>query len=607
MKSPVRNKILTGLFLFVIFALVHGSVVIFERSISKDALQGRNFEDLEKIEGDHTFFRNGVLSLLKYNFRERVQVFHSARIDTDFRLLKESSIGTLENAYAALYPFPPSRSGFSWTGAVLTVLIPSVVFEKVVPRVVFINLVLTLLCVAFLYWLSWILTHSTVAAIAVCSFFLTDVALLHTNYHSQSSNLCGIFWWLMAWGILLKSQVPRILIGLALSLAVHSSPHLVPWVAAAGLVFLVLSEKKDWLWILAGALIPSLYLISVDGILDLKGKGIPGYIAHLQHSFRFEGGIVETIPILHRWMWDLRAIQPHILIIILSLGGLTFWKRSVLKTRLQECDKRLLLSVGTVFLLGSALSFVAGIPTIRLLLPFMALLALFMGLLWGGLWEVGPWGSRALLLLTLGLWAGSSLYSFDWVSEKPRGQPQHFVSLDDRPVMGQNHLRYFRHIRTGTSEPYRHEVPFEFWTHSLGDLLAKLEKEPIEKGDLYIELRPTFLVDAYSSTNRFYPKMVRHDWHGLKPEILKEDFRLYEDFAKIIKEKQLKGDELLVLDREKWELGNWDHETGYWLKFKNGFRSYAEGLALQDLDMRKLYYFKYSALKQLLKSSEVTY
>ena len=61
-----------------------------------------------------------------------------------------------------------------------------------------------------------------------------------------------------------------------------------------------------------------------------------------------------------------------------------------------------------------------------------------------------------------------------------------------------------------------------------------------------------------------------------------------------------KGD-YMEIEKVGFDLRTWNHESGYWLIFKNGVRAFTKGTPLETMDMKKVYYFRYAKLKKLAK------
>jgi hypothetical protein len=119
--------------------------------------------------------------------------------------------------------------------------------------------------------------------------------------------------------------------------------------------------------------------------------------------------------------------------------------------------------------------------------------------------------------------------------------------------------------------------------------------------DLMLRVFPLDLVEAYSHTRRFIPQMVNNPLNIVTTSVMKNDFALFFSIFERLSSGYIGDDAFFVKDIIYWHPSFFDQEYNYIYGYNKKVKNYLFNTSMQNVDFRKIYYFKVSQLCRVLK------
>jgi len=319
------KKIREGLIIFgivVVFLSVHYPVI--KPHLSTNGFKGVGFEDRKLKIGDYTYYLHGALSILDFQIEKKFNDKYQP-IMAQARPIRESDMPWFAKYVLIAYPYPSFKFGFSLTAALLTAPFPQSFFMLYIPRLIFANILLSILVLILIYLIVIKLTNSRSSALIASLFFIFDVSNAHNNYNYQSHTICGIFYFLLAFYLSIQKEKISFrrfgVISFLLAFAIFSSSHVVPLSVITGFIVfssLIHNAKMKDIFCYAlsgfiGLIITPLYIIGAETFFRFKTLGLPNTMAQLANYSSTVKLLINTYPVHLRFIWDLRLFNIFVM------------------------------------------------------------------------------------------------------------------------------------------------------------------------------------------------------------------------------------------------------------------------------------------------------
>jgi hypothetical protein len=586
--------------LILITALIHLPVVIkWGITENQEYSRGESFDDYHHIVGDRTFYLAGAISLYEFDIIKKFNDKPQPLI-RPARRIASSDMPWYAKYVLAAYPNPSFKFGYSIIVAVLSGLFPSRLFDHIIPRLTFVNLILLLACLPLIYLILKNFIGSTVGTLVGCSFFIFDAWLAYNNYEYQSHTIAGVFLVLLAYYISVKRTSVKardiFLVFFFLTLSVFTSSHIIPVAAVMGVLIFIFSclgqakgkiAKYFFAGIIGTLIIPS-YILGVEYFFEFKRLGLPPLFAQLRQYSEVVKIIIEHFPLHIRFIYDIRLYNIFAIpILIMFLYILVRQIQINLKGENSKDIPRggllsnermwLLLFLSTV--IGMTITAVYNVPVTRSEVPYTVLIGILIGGWFGKRFVLGPKDVKATCIMVMGL----LIANFFLINEK-----------NSIPQWGAPECKLW----VNTPEVLKMSLK-EFIQRN--DSLFNVKKETC-----YVTFDGMDLIRPFAADRRFWKEFLPEGENLVTSQTFQKDFRLVNEIMEIQRNDFIRKNDFRRLPKLIWDLRLWDQEIFYLYGYLNRVREFTKGTPLALINPRYFYYFRFKDLEDALRQNIIS-
>jgi hypothetical protein len=591
---------LSIIFLILITALIHLPVVIkWGITENLEYSRGKSFDDYHNILGDRTFYLAGAISLYEFDiikkFNDKPQpIIHPARP------IASSDMPWYAKYVLVAYPNPSFKFGYSVIVAALSGLFPSRLFDHIIPRLTFVNLILLFACLPLIYLILKHFIGSTVGALFGCSFFIFDAWLAYNSYLYQSHTIAGIFLVLLAYYITFKKTSVKardiLLVFFFLTLSVFTSSHVIPVAAVMGVLIFIFSclgqgKAKITKYFLAGiigtSIIPS-YILGVEYFFEFKRLGLPPLFAQLRQYSEVVKSIIEQFPLHIRFIYDIRLYNIFAIPILIMFLYILFRQIQVkLKADKNEemperkvfLKKRLWLVLFLSTLIGLAITAGHNVPVTRSEVTYTVFIGILIGAWFGKRFVLGTKDVKFFCIIILGL----LFANFYLINEK-----------NSLPLWGAPGCKIW------ANTPDVLAMSLSQFVQKYGSLSTS------QRENCYVTFDGMDLVRPYAADRRFWKEFVQNEENLVTPQTFKTDFRLMSEIMALQEPDFITKGDFKRLPKMIWDIRLWDQEIFYFYGYLNRVQEFTKGTPLESINPRYFYYFRFRPLEEaLLKNNPI--